>query len=197
MNTDDNKPQDPKPTTPHDSTTPPKINVRNTIKKAGGRPSKLTPQVHAAIVSNIKMCMPFELACRSAGISYHAFREWMIRGEEDRKGGKFRKLVDDVHAAEATALSGCLATIVSAVSANKNWKAAAWILERRHSEFFSRQRLDVNLGAQPGTFEALVQRLLEMDAEKGGEGGGTPAPDAPREGAIDTPVDDEKPMSAE
>lgn len=155
-------------------------------KNLGGRPTKMRPEVVRQLIENIKICMPFELACKAAGISYGAFRGWMRKGEA-AKSGKFFKFVKDIHAAESAAMTGCLATIVSAVSKSGNWKAAAWILERRHSEFFSRQRLELQLGDKPGTFEALLAQLFEVQAQRG-------APPATPAG--DVIPDDEKPLSA-
>lgn len=154
-------------------------------KHAGGRPTKFTPERCKQIIDNIKLCMPLELACKAAGVSYACFRIWMNKGEE-AKSGRFREFFDDVQRAESDAMAGNLATIVLAVK-NRDWRAAAWILERRHAEFFSKSRIELTGQTAATSFEALMHEIQEIEEKRAQDledagAGDVAAPAAPAAG---------------
>ena len=49
------------------------------------RPTKLTASVKECIVSAVAAGNYYEPACVAAGIDYHTFRNWMVRGEKESK----------------------------------------------------------------------------------------------------------------
>lgn len=154
-------------------------------KNSVGRPTKFKPELCQRIIDNIKICMPLELACKAAGVSYAAFRIWMRKGEE-AKSGRFREFFEDVQRAESEAMSANLATIVLAVK-NRDWRAAAWILERRHAEFFSKSRIELTGQTAATSFEALMHEIQEIEEKRAQDledagAGDVPAPAAPAAG---------------
>jgi hypothetical protein len=72
-------------------------------------------------------------ACKLAGLGFSTFNGWR---EEDSF------FAQKIEFAEAQAIERNLALIQRA--ALKDWKAAAWILERRHPEMFARREVQLN-----------------------------------------------------
>lgn len=120
-------------------------NVRNTIKKAGGRPSKATPKRMQEVIKGITAGLPYDTSCALAGIHYTTFNNWMKAGES-AVSGKFFKFFEDVKKAEAIAESVHIAEIKKAAAGRKAdttkgleakegiWQASAWLLERRYPQ---------------------------------------------------------------
>lgn len=52
-------------------------------RKGKGRPPLLTPERQAQLIHAIQANATMKLACEYAGISYHSFRNWMLRGETE------------------------------------------------------------------------------------------------------------------
>lgn len=112
------------------------------MARLGGRPTKLTQEVHQKIVDALSGGTYFETACAFAGVSSSTGRDWMRRGAR-AKTGIYRAFHDDVDAARARAEVALLMSINR--SGATFWQARAWILERTHPERYSlRQRVDVN-----------------------------------------------------
>ena len=95
------------------------------------RPSKLTPQVQAAIVASIANGATRQAAADLAGIGAATVREWIARGEgrdPDRPATpELEDFAAEVRRAEASLEIRCVETILE----SDNWRAAAWLLERR------------------------------------------------------------------
>jgi hypothetical protein len=80
---------------------------------------------------------PFVVACQSVGISVESFYLWRQTDE---------RLARDVDTAEAESIKANLDTIKKA--SREQWSAAAWLLERRRPELFSRPEVQLNLAVQ-------------------------------------------------
>jgi len=93
-----------------------------------GRPSKLTPQVQKDICTAIELGATYEDASAYGGITYETFNEWRKAGAAARSG-RFSEFSEAVTRAEAKGRISSLANIRA--HAKKDWKASAWILERR------------------------------------------------------------------
>ena len=96
-----------------------------------GRPSKYTPEVVETIINSIRKGATHGLACQAAGIGEQTFYGWMK---------DFPEFSDRVKAVESEAAERWLAYIES--SAPKEWQAAAWLLERRYHQAYSRRTID-------------------------------------------------------
>lgn len=107
------------------------VNTRE--KHLGGRPTKRTPKRENLLLLAIAKGLPLKAACKLAGLGFTTFNDWR---EED---SFFAQKIEFV---EAQAIERNLALIQRA--ALKDWKAAAWLLERRHPDMFARP--EVQLG---------------------------------------------------
>jgi len=101
-----------------------------------GRPSQLTPELKEKFLSAIVAGSHYEPACAYVGICYGTFRMWMQRGQGTHKNRKpSQEYVDFVEAVQGAEAKGELSAIASIRGASKDdWRAAAWMLERRHSD---------------------------------------------------------------
>ena len=99
-----------------------------------GRPTKRTPEVEKALIAAIEIGAPFRVACLSCAISEDAFTEWR------RKDPDFARRVDLASGKMALRL---LKKIEK--NADENFSAAAWLLERRFPESFSRPEIQLGL----------------------------------------------------
>ncbi|MGB9937068.1 MAG: hypothetical protein ACPK7O_05060 [Methanobacterium sp.] len=140
-----------------------KRNVKT--KKKMGRPSKLTKEIREEIASFLKAGCFIETACVMAGINKTTYYDWMKRGEKSSRYDKYRKFYEAV----THALSWSQARDVAIISkaAEKDWRAAAWKLERRYPEKWGKKKvvetynrkfiLDVNkIEAESNTKEVLL-----------------------------------------
>jgi hypothetical protein len=106
-----------------------------------GRPTKLTPEVQAKILDAVRNGSFFEPAAIAAGVSKDAIREWVIRGQSDMQLGRntiFRLFINALAQAQAdneTRLAGILSK--GGEGKFPDWRAQAFVLERRHKERWS------------------------------------------------------------
>ena len=114
------------------------------------RPSKLTDDVQATLIKALEGGNTRASAAASAGISASTLHRWMRRGETDTTG-PFRELWYAIKRAEAVCQIRCL-DLIAAAAAEGRWQAAAWILERRWPESWSRRAVE-----QDRTEEIVVE----------------------------------------
>lgn len=126
-------------------------------KRGKGRPSLLTPERETRLLARIAEGLPLRQAANLAGMSYETLNRWRIQGEAKGAKPEFRHFWQSLRKAQALAMERLVSRIQKA--ARKDWKAAAWLLERRHADEFARpQRMEhsgpggspiatVNLGA--------------------------------------------------
>lgn len=110
----------------------------------GGRPTKLDSARSARIIALIRAGNYIETAAAEAGIGSTTFRDWLKRGRRDADAGRetdFSRFADDVEQAQA-ASEAILVTGI-ATAAKKDWRAAAFLLERKWPlKFGSRQKIE-------------------------------------------------------
>jgi len=94
-----------------------------------GRKSKFTAPVKTRIIEALRAGTTYEIAAQYAGISRSTLYEWIKKGEKTATG-TYRTFYDNIKKAEAEGAVVHLGTISQA--SKKDWKAAAWLLERRH-----------------------------------------------------------------
>ncbi len=99
------------------------------MPKPKGRKSKFTEPVRERIIEALRAGTTYEIAAQYAGISRSTLYEWIKKGE-GFETGLYRTFYDNIKKAEAEGAVVHLGTIAQA--SKKDWKAAAWLLERRH-----------------------------------------------------------------
>lgn len=110
-------------------------------------PSKRTPDTDRRITEALELGATYTNAAGYAGIHVATFERWRNRDAE------FAALVQR---AEEKAVIGWLAMIQKAAQEG-DWRAAAWKLERRHSDQWGRrQRVDVHIRQEA---ERIAQEL--------------------------------------
>lgn len=94
--------------------------------------TRLTTGVREKLVEASKLGMTRDLQCAFAGIGKSTLFRWMAEGRKAKKGKK-RELWEALKEAEALGAKSALDSIRAAHEGErKDWKAAAWYLERRH-----------------------------------------------------------------
>jgi hypothetical protein len=120
------------------------MSEKNKIKKPkrikgdkNGRPSKLTPALRQRTKELIELGMNYNDVCLSIGITKETFSQW-------RK--KFPDFLDLVESANAKVKEIALKSI--RVGEMRDWRAAAWRLERRFPEEY-KEKKEIELHDQP------------------------------------------------
>jgi hypothetical protein len=129
-----------------------------------GRPPKFTPEAREKILFAIRLGNYRKAAADYAGVGERTLSEWLTRGR-DESAGPYADFLRDVLEAEQTAEIRALGVIQQA--AKRDWKAAAWFLERKFPEryctraaVFLAQRLRIE-----GELDLDVASTDEIEAE--------------------------------
>lgn len=127
-----------------------------------GRPTKFTPETRQKIIHAISIGATYELASLYAGLDRHTVQRWLSKGEKETKG-IYRDFCTAVKEAEGKGLVGCLLTIRKA--GQKQWQAAAWLLERRYPDIFGRNiKLEHSGGKEPVKIQHTDPDPKEVEA---------------------------------
>jgi len=97
-------------------------------RKRGGQ-LKLNPELQERFCHAVRMGMRYQDACRYVKITPATFQTWTNRGAMGDE--PYATFTCAVKAAETEGMMACLESIERA-HRNKDWKAAAWLLERRY-----------------------------------------------------------------
>jgi transposase len=123
-------------------------NKKSKSKKNQSRPSKLTPELQAEIILLIKMGNFVETTCGTVGINKSTFYDWMKKGKNsNHPQNEYRKFQEAVVQAMAWSEARDVALITK--QSKYDWRAAAWILSRRHPDKWGKKKyedfdLDIN-----------------------------------------------------
>lgn len=124
------------------------------------RPSKFTPETVETLLNAIGRGLPFHLAAQAAGVAETTFYAWQA-GKFPRNADKELKAGFSEALTRARGLSALqLIETISDASA-EDWRAAAWILERRFPEDFGKTRVEVT-GANGGPVQVEVAALQRV-----------------------------------
>jgi transposase-like protein len=99
-----------------------------------GRPSKLTPQVESIVLNGIRCGASYKGACVAAGIHPTTLSAWKRKAKE-QPHSEYGAFIRKLRKADQEGIVACVAHIQKA--AQKDWRAAAWLLERRDPKRFS------------------------------------------------------------
>ena len=101
-----------------------------------GRPSKLTPEVQGLIVDGISAGLTYQLSCERAGIFPSTFYAWLERGELQATG-RYKEFSEAITRAKADSALRLVSQIT--LAAPKDWRAAAFMLERRFPDDYGKR----------------------------------------------------------
>lgn len=109
---------------------------------------KLTDERLQIIKDAIALGQPNTEVSKLAGVNNWTFSEWIKRGEmayaDGDESSPYYRLYEIISFAQQTFIQNQLGRINEA--AKKDWKAAAWLLERRFPEYFAvRQEIKANV----------------------------------------------------
>lgn len=143
-------------------------------RKKMGQPTKLTPDVQVKIVQALKAGNTMDTAATYAGIHRDTFRSWLKRATKEKARvadnpkarilkdeAPYVALYDAIEQAMAEAEVFHVTNIANA--AKTDWKASAWILERRFGEKWQRkdQQTIMHSGQVEVNVENVRQKLME------------------------------------
>ncbi|OWK34795.1 hypothetical protein [Fimbriiglobus ruber] len=98
-----------------------------------GRPTKLTPLARKIILTALEGGGTRKTAAEMAKVSLRTLQLWLRLGLQPDAEAEYREFRTDVLRAEAEAILSCVDLIRKA--AKKDWRAAAWWLERHCPEY--------------------------------------------------------------
>jgi hypothetical protein len=127
-----------------------------------GRRSKLTPTLQQYLVRALSVGCTHRAACQYAGIHYATFYRWLHTGETGK--APYDDFCNAIKRAEAEGVLRALEQIHAA--GDTDWRAAAWLLERRYPEEFSKRRVVEQ--QHTGTVQhghAWIERLRQAHAD--------------------------------
>jgi hypothetical protein len=106
--------------------------------KLGAIRRRCTQTITGTIAGRVRAGVPPETAARCAGVEASVFDEWMDRGARNTRGdyvfARFRRAILQ---AEADFEASVVKSIVTG-AATGQWRAAAWLAERRWPERYMR-----------------------------------------------------------
>lgn len=121
-------------------------------------PSKFTKETTDLLLAGIRAGLPYHLAAEAAGVTYDTFNEWQ-QGRFPRGADKMLK--SEFSEALTRAKGGSALRLVSIIQqqAPTDWRAAAWILERRFPRDFGRRM--ALTGEDGGPIQLQVQEVQQ------------------------------------
>jgi transposase len=135
----------------------------------GGRPPILTQELQDKICNLIKIGSYIETAATACGVSKAVLYQWLKKGNQRGSHKKFRQFLDALNAAVAFSELRDLKAIDDAAHVQKNWKAAAWRLERRAPKRWGRKEQVALYDDEKGEGfqdESSHEQLLDLIEEK-------------------------------
>ena len=125
------------------------------------RPTDCTPELTAALCAELRVGMSIKAACQHVGLDDSTFRRWMQRGEDGEE--PFATFRAQATRAKSDGVRALVVTVRKAASSD--WRAAAWILERRAPEDWTK-RTEIT-GPEGGPIQ-IEQVRAAVDAELAG-----------------------------
>ena len=127
------------------------------------RPTKLTPDVQEAIVDGINAGLTFRLSCARAGLDPATFYRWLEKGEA-AKSGVFSEFCDTVSRAKADSAMRLVSQIT--LQAPTDWRAAAFMLERRFPDDYGKRSEITGKDGGPVKMEAKTQHIYQRPSRR-------------------------------
>ena len=126
------------------------------------RPTKLTPEVQDLIVDGINAGLTFRLTCARVGVNPSTFYRWLDTGET-AKIGRYREFYEAVERAKADSALRLVSQIT--LQALTDWRAAAFMLERRFPEDYGKRTELTGKDGGPVKVEAKTEHVFQPTQE--------------------------------
>ena len=126
------------------------------------RPTKLTPEVHEAIVDGINAGLTYRLSCARAGVTPATFYKWLEKGE-GAQSGALMEFFDAVERAKSDSALRLVSQIT--LQAPTDWRAAAFILERRFPDDYGRRTEVTGKDGGPVKVDSKTQHVFQPSQE--------------------------------
>lgn len=127
---------------------PDKEYKRRLAPDVGGRPTKLNPGLEAKICDVLATGQSRAAAAASVGISRETFYNWVKKAKNDdgslKNGGKYRRFLDNVEAAEDEAESLVVNKLRQNVMEGSQRAIEFWLTSRRSETWNPRTTQDVS-----------------------------------------------------
>ena len=127
-----------------------------------GRPTKLTPDVQELIVDGINAGLTYGMSCARAGVDTATFYRWLEKGEV-AKSGVFREFCDAISRAKADSALRLVSQIT--LQAPADWRAAAFMLERRFPDDYGKRTEVTGKDGGPVKVDAKTQHVFQPTQE--------------------------------
>jgi hypothetical protein len=95
------------------------------------RKTRLTPELQKQICGFVNAGAPIPHACEAAGVPWYTCKDWLKKGRAGRR--PYAEFVEAIEEAKGKWVAGATMRITKASA--EDWRAAAWLLERRVEEF--------------------------------------------------------------
>ena len=126
------------------------------------RPTKLTPESQEVIVDGINAGLTFRLSCARAGVNPATFYRWLEKGETANVG-RYSEFCDAVSRAKADSALRLVSQIT--LQAPMDWRAAAFMLERRFPDDYGKRTEVTGKDGGPVKVEAKTQHIFQPTQE--------------------------------
>ena len=127
-----------------------------------GRPTKLTPDVQELIVDGINAGLTYGMTCARAGVTYATFYNWLEKGEV-AKNGILMEFFDAVSRAKADSALRLVSQIM--LQAPADWRAAAFLLERRFPDDYGKRSEITGKDGGPVKVDTKTQHVFQPTPE--------------------------------
>ena len=106
------------------------------------RPEKITEELIESVCNYIAGGSSFASSAWRAGISESTFYRWIEKGKQPDAEEIYRIFYERVKKACEFSHEEALQLVRSAANIDRNWRAAAWFLERRFPDLYGQTRSD-------------------------------------------------------
>lgn len=139
---------------------------------AVGAPTKFTEEYRQKILTNLRSGCSIRVACQAAGVSESLFYEWQAAGREAAERREKGETLTDHQQTLVEFLEGIHSTYTAVevqslaqirAAGQKEWRAAAWIVERRNPQEWGPPTARTELtgaGGGPIQVEQVLDRAL-------------------------------------
>jgi hypothetical protein len=139
---------------------------RRDVRRFGGRPTTLTPELSAQIVGLVGEVGALATAARCAGVPVSVAREWLSRGlgkDSNRpRTALYASFADGIEKARGDFVARRIRRIERAAE-DGTWTADAWAVERVDPDTWARRdRVEVAATVTVAHVEALVTFVVQL-----------------------------------